>query len=109
MKRFGAKENGRIRAVFGFISCSSLSLAMIAAVVIGSERVHSCSSQHQLSMLRDSVVKAAVHCYAVKGAYPTDVAQLEKSFGLIYDHDKYIIDYRCFAANMMPEITVIEK
>lgn len=109
MKRFGAKESGKVRSIFGFIGCSFLSLAMIAAVVIGSARVQASSSEQQLSMLRDSVMKAAVHCYAVKGAYPTDVKQLEDEFGLVYDHDKYIVDYRCFASNMMPEITVLEK
>lgn len=109
MKRFGTKDNRRYRSIFGFIGCSFLSLAMIVAVVVGTSQVAASSSEQQLSLLRDSVVRAAVHCYAVKGAYPADIAQLEDEFGLVYDHDKYIVDYRCFAANMMPEITVLEK
>lgn len=109
MKRFGAKQGGRAGLVLGWISSLFLSGAVVTAVIIGASNVQKSSDEEQLSMLREAVTRAAVHCYAVQGAYPADISELEQNYGLVYDHDKYIVDYNCFASNIMPDITVLAK
>jgi len=39
--------------------------------------------------------------------YPPDVAYLEDNYGVVINHDKYIVHYDVFAGNILPNITVI--
>ena len=62
-----------------------------------------------IELLRQSVRKAVVQCYAIEGAYPPDIDYLEKEYSLEYNHDKYYIDYEVFASNVMPNVEVYER
>ena len=62
-----------------------------------------------IELLRQSVRKAVVQCYAIEGAYPPDIDYLEKEYSLEYNHDKYYIDYEVFASNVMPNVDVYER
>ena len=53
--------------------------------------------------------RALVSCYALEGVYPSSVDYLEKHYGLILDHDRFVVDYNAFAANVMPSFQVVEK
>ncbi|MEM1483343.1 hypothetical protein V6615_00535 [Oscillospiraceae bacterium PP1C4] len=75
----------------------------------GLRSITTVSENEQLKSARQAITRAAVHCYAVEGAYPPDLAYLEESYGLQINYDKYIVDYRCFASNLMPDITVLPK
>ena len=59
-------------------------------------------------LIRDAVRSAALTCYAVAGAYPSDVEYLRENYGLSYDAERYAVDYDAFASNLMPEIRVVE-
>ena len=59
--------------------------------------------------LKQSVVQAAVQCYAVEGAYPESVDYLEQNYGLYINHKRYVVSYSAFASNVMPDVRVLEK
>ena len=59
--------------------------------------------------LEDTLRRTAVACYASEGFYPPDVAYMEEHWGMDYEKERYVIDYDCFASNLMPQITVLEK
>lgn len=59
--------------------------------------------------LENAVVRAAVHCYAVEGAYPPSIEYLEDTYGLIIDHERFLVDYVIFASNVMPDVTVYSR
>ncbi len=59
-------------------------------------------------MLSDAVNKDIIHCYAVEGYYPPSLAYIEDHYGLIYDKDRYFIDYVPIGDNIMPSVTIIE-
>ena len=59
--------------------------------------------------LEDSIRRSAVACYAAEGVYPPDLAYLEEHYGVQVDEDRYTVDYRAFASNLMPDITVLEN
>ena len=62
----------------------------------------------ETDLIRDAVRSAALTCYAVEGAYPSDVEYLRENYGLSYDAKCYAVDYDAFASNLMPEIRVVE-
>ncbi len=65
-------------------------------------------SQSMVS-LKQAVMRAAVYCYAIEGSYPSDISYLEDKYGLIINHNKFIVDYEVFASNVMPDVIVIPK
>ncbi|WP_101908908.1 hypothetical protein [Marasmitruncus massiliensis] len=73
----------------------------------GLRSVTAATESEQLKSARQAVTRAVIQCYAVEGVYPPDLAYLEQNYGLQVDRQRYIIDYRCFASNIMPDITVL--
>lgn len=59
--------------------------------------------------LHQAILDAAVQCCAIEGTYPASVAYLEENYGLVIDHDRYIVQYEVFASNILPEIQIIQK
>ena len=59
--------------------------------------------------VRQVVIDAAVQCYALEGAYPSDLSYLEENYGLRLNHERFIITYDAFAENLLPEVAVLEK
>ena len=60
------------------------------------------------SSLKASVLRAMLTCYAVEGRYPSDVAYLRDYYGLVYDHQSYIITLDSFADNVLPDISIVQ-
>lgn len=60
------------------------------------------------TQLEQSLRRASAACYAAEGIYPPDLAYLEEHYGVQVDEDRYTVDYRAFASNLMPDITVLE-
>jgi hypothetical protein len=71
--------------------------------------VSAASRREQLRVLSRATVRAAVQCYAIEGRYPPSIAYLEENYGLLIDHQRYLVTYNSFASNLMPEITVIDR
>ncbi len=63
----------------------------------------------QLDAVKRSVENGITLCYSIEGAYPESVEYLAENYGLNYDSGRYIIHYDCFAANVRPTVTVVEK
>lgn len=59
--------------------------------------------------VRESVVTAAMQCAAVEGSYPSSLSHLEEHYGLVINHDDYIINYEWLADNIPPSVTVIAR
>ncbi|WP_295586495.1 hypothetical protein [uncultured Oscillibacter sp.] len=59
--------------------------------------------------LEQSLRQASAACYAAEGIYPPDLAYLEEHYGVQVDDKRYTVDYRVFASNLMPDITVLEN
>lgn len=67
------------------------------------------NDMQNVDLVRQSVKRAAVECYAIEGAYPADVEYLEDNYGVVIDHDKYYVEMEGFASNIMPDIEVYER
>lgn len=73
------------------------------------DNVQKSEEEKQFEILSDAIKRSAVQCYAFEGFYPPNIEYLEQNYGLIVDHDKYVISYSVFASNIMPEIMVYLK
>lgn len=65
-------------------------------------------SRHTQSVY-STVMNGAVLCYSIEGEYPESLEYLKENYGVIYNGDEYIVDYKYFGANIRPTVTVAEK
>ena len=91
-------------------------LAILAAVlllwlIIGplSSRLSRDVSEQSGQAVRDAVLRGAVQCYAVEGAYPSSLSYLEEHYGLVINHEKYIVSYNAYASNLAPDVRVLVR
>lgn len=63
----------------------------------------------QLEVVRKSVENGITLCYSIEGTYPESLDYLTENYGLNYDRERYVIHYDCFAANIRPSVTIVEK
>ena len=56
--------------------------------------------------VRESVLNAAKQCCAVEGSYPATLEHLEKNYGLVVNHNDYVVSYEWFADNVLPSVVV---
>ncbi len=101
----------RTGGLSGFLRSQGIALVLFiivaASVIAGVGNVSQKSSDEELKMAQDSIMRAVASCYAIEGRYPDTYEYLKENYGLTVDEDKYIVHYEIFASNIMPEITVI--
>ena len=90
-----------------------MGLAVFAVIFIGVYlllgKVDSASGDAETEIVKDAVRSAVMTCYAVEGAYPTNLDYLKEHYGLAYNEDVYMVIYSAFATNVMPSIQVLER
>lgn len=82
---------------------------LITAFALGSRQVGRDLDSASAQALRQAVLQAAVQCYAVEGSYPASLDYLEENYGLLVNHDRFIVTYEAFASNLMPQVNVLER
>ncbi len=96
------------KALFCRIGLALAALALIGlALAWGFGRIGQDLSGQSAAVLKDTVLRAAVQCYAVEGSYPESLDYLEQHYGLQINHDRYIVTYEAFASNLLPQVTVL--
>ena len=63
----------------------------------------------ELRTLETAVNRGITHCYAIEGTYPASLEYLKEHYGLLYNEEKYFIDYQPLGSNIMPDITIIKR
>ncbi len=88
-----------------------LVLAALVAVlvVLLSGRLKTDIARQSAQSVKDAVLRSAVQCYSVEGVYPNSVDYLEEHYGLMIDHDTYIIGYDAFSSNLLPQVSVLVR
>lgn len=75
----------------------------------GVSNTEQVSRHKQIEVVKASVESSITLCYSMEGVYPSDIEYLKENYGVNYDDEKYIVHYDCFASNVRPTVTVIEK
>ena len=71
-------------------------------------RVDDGQREERARQMEDTLRQAAVACYAAEGIYPPNLAYLQEHYNIHIDSHRWAVHYEIFAANLMPEITVVE-
>lgn len=95
--------------LWGVMLSLVLFLGVIVIFIFGVNSVSQTAETEQLNATKQAIARSAVHCYAIEGAYPENIAYLEEHYGLRVDSDKYVVHYNCFGSNIMPDIDVVSK
>lgn len=102
MKGFSVKNAAFI------IPCVIFAAAIIWLVVtLGN--ASSAADEQELAAVKSTIEKGITMCYSIEGAYPPDLEHLEKNYSISYNKSKYIVHYSCFADNIRPTVSVIER
>ncbi|MDR1705230.1 MAG: hypothetical protein LBS19_11185 [Clostridiales bacterium] len=82
---------------------------VVFIVVYGLNQAEESSRAEGARMLKQSLDRAIVTCYAVEGSYPPSVEYIEERYGVSIDRDKYIVAYEpFFSSSIMPSVTVFQ-
>ena len=65
--------------------------------------------EQELASVKNNIEKGVTMCYAIEGVYPESLEYLTENYNVIYNKDKYIVRYDCFADNVRPTVNVLEK
>ncbi len=103
MKRNGIKNI--LRRVFPIV----LFIAMIVWICTALSNTSEFSGREQLAAVKNTIENGITLCYAIEGVYPPTAEYLRENYGVIYDKNKYIVNYERFADNVRPSVTVIER
>lgn len=100
----------RGKQVRRWLPAAGLLLAGLAGAVLMVDRgILPGASGQSRELIEKAVRRSAVQCYAIEGAYPVSMEDLEKRYGLRVDQERWMVDYRYVADNLSPDITVIQR
>ena len=103
MKRVSFKR------IMSYLLPCILFAAMLAWFVTAASNASSSTDKRELSALKTTIENSITMCYAVEGSYPESIDYLCSNYGLIYNKDKYLVNYDRFATNIRPTVMVLER
>ena len=84
-------------------------LAILLCFSSGLSNLSQGKQEEERLQLEAAVRKAVVSCYAAEGFYPPDLEYLQEQYGTQISNHRYTVVYNAFGANLMPDITVLER
>ena len=95
------------RHIKKIIVASAIVATMIILTIFIKNKVGRDLARQNEASVRSAVLNSCMDGYAVEGIYPQDISYLEKHYGLVIDHSKYIVSYDAFSNNLVPNIKVL--
>lgn len=83
--------------------------ALAAALWLVAGAAQASAHEQAAASVRESVLNAAKQCCAVEGSYPASLAYLESEYGLVVNHDDYVVNYEWLAGNVLPSVAVTAR
>ena len=106
MKRTVFKKSPLATLLSGVVP-ALFTLAVVVMVMFGLNQAGASSLDEGAHLLEESILRAAIHCYAIEGYYPENLIYITDNYGIYIDNSKYAVHYDIFVSNMLPDITVI--
>ena len=103
------KKGGQSRVFLSVILSVFVFFALLWLLNAGVGALSKKTLAEQQKSTERAVTQAAVHCYALEGAYPESLDYLKDHYGLTIDETHFSVQYVCFASNLMPQIDVVPK
>ena len=91
------------------LAAALLLLLVVIAAAAALPAVRSRVREDGRAAIREAVLRSAVECYTVEGAYPESLEYLTENYGLTINRDAYMVIYEAFASNQLPEVQVLVR
>lgn len=107
MKRFyyGREQKGMRGVMISVVVFFVIVLLFCAGIDGASQKAR----REQKSSLEDAVWRSITQYYAIEGRYPESLETLKEEYGLQYDSEEFFVDYQVFGANLIPDVTVLDR
>ena len=106
MNRFTPCKKTSFRKVRRAAAAAVVFVCAAAGLFFGTAQIRRSANDSQMESLRLAILRSAIHCYAVEGAYPESLDDICAHYGISWDTDRYLVDYEVTGANLMPDVTV---
>lgn len=98
------------RNIFSGVSIMTIvSVCILAMMCFAMNSVQETNIAEKEKTIEDLVMRSAIHCYSMEGAYPEDIEYLIENYNLNIDTENYDVVYETFATNSSPNVTVSYK
>lgn len=87
----------------------SFALIILIASISTINKFSMRSSEDSTKALEETLLRAAVQCYAIEGSYPPDLNYLRDNYSIILDEERYFYHYDIQGSNITPNIVVIRR
>lgn len=94
----------RTKLITSFLLCS-LVLFLFSHTLTNLKQA---TKETQFQSLQNAVERSISQCYALEGRYPQSLDKLIEDYGLVYNENKFFIDYQPLGENIRPDVTIIE-
>ena len=84
-------------------------VALLIVVFLAVSAAQASTREQSVISVRNSIIESAKQCCSVEGSYPPSIEHLEKHYGLIVNHNDYVISYEWLADNMLPSVVVTAR
>lgn len=84
-------------------------IVLIGILLVGLYFISEKNTKQEKKLLEQTIQKAIIQAYIYDGSYPESLEVLKKDFKLEYNESRFFVDYQVFGANIIPDVTVIEK
>lgn len=87
-------------------------LAVAAACVLawlGLSAVRADLVRQGTVSVREAILNGARQCCAIEGSYPNTLEYLEEHYGVVVNHEDYVVTYDAFASNVLPTVAVVPR
>ena len=81
---------------------------VIVMIIIGLRETEISSRAEGLRLLEESLMRAVIQNYAIKGMYPDSISYIEEHYGIYIDRTRFVVHYKIFGSNILPDIMVLE-
>lgn len=81
-------------------------LLLVACLALAVNVSSAVAREQATTSVRDAVVRAAAQCCAIEGSYPSALSHLESEYGLIINHNDYVVIYDWLGDNVPPSVVV---
>ena len=107
MKKRFVRDTGHVSGTMRVLIPLMTFAVVLIFVVMGIRSMDDTMNVQEMKRLEDSIMKSSVQCYALEGHYPESLQYLKDNYGVIYDDDRYMVDYQIYGANMLPNIKIL--
>lgn len=107
MDRQVFKKNILVSAITG-LGPLVFTLIVVALVLAGLKQAEEANRVEGVRLLQETLLRGAIHSYAIEGHFPQSLSHLTENYGIYIDTTRFVVHYEVFAANLLPDIRVIE-